>query len=544
MTTAFALLDFALAAAIVLLLLLKLFCAEAQRLPPGPPADPILGHLRCVPQSRAPDVFHDWARTYDTSRLTAGPPLASRSHAHPAHPRRLLRNTAKHAAKQRQWRRQARQRREADEGAVTGPLLALDLDDPVDDDADSSAESISSLSSLSRSSDDGPDAETDPEDARYLREYGAVREYIDYLTTTRILFPHEVDKEEQLTLVLEKYKSNDVPRFRRNLRVPPSTFDALLARIEAHPIFLGGEGNTSQTPVKHQLAIALYRFGHFGNAASVESIAQWAGKSAGTVVNATRRVMIAFLSMHDEVVRWPTDAEREQAKQWVEETTCAGWRNGWLFVDGTLVPLADKPGYHGEAYFDRKSNYSLNVQLINTPNLRIVDYVIDPTGSMHDSTAFRESRTYRERDQLLQRNEWIWADSAYALLDWVITPYKKPANSETRQPDIQLLCLFELTTIQVRIRSEHAVGFLKGRFQSLRGLRQQIKNEHDHRRAIEWIRACVIIHTLVHEIETDGADEDFDEELRGAGADSDESDSEDFGGVAREGVRETAGQPS
>jgi hypothetical protein len=32
-------------------------------------------------------------------------------------------------------------------------------------------------------------------------------------------------------------------------------------------------------------------------------------------------------------------------------------------VDGTLIPLFEKPGHHGEVYFDRKSNYSLNVQV-------------------------------------------------------------------------------------------------------------------------------------------------------------------------------------
>lgn len=35
-------------------------------------------------------------------------------------------------------------------------------------------------------------------------------------------------------------------------------------------------------------------------------------------------------------------------------------------VDGTLIPLFEKPGHHGEAYFDRKSNYSLNVQVCRT----------------------------------------------------------------------------------------------------------------------------------------------------------------------------------
>ena len=36
-------------------------------------------------------------------------------------------------------------------------------------------------------------------------------------------------------------------------------------------------------PVKQQLAIALYRFGHYGNAASTMKVALWAGVGFGTV---------------------------------------------------------------------------------------------------------------------------------------------------------------------------------------------------------------------------------------------------------------------
>ncbi|KAI5833013.1 hypothetical protein K523DRAFT_370230 [Schizophyllum commune Tattone D] len=158
------------------------------------------------------------------------------------------------------------------------------------------------------------------------------------------------------------YKTDDPKRFRRNLRVSSDTFDYILSRISHHPVF-SSTGQKDQMPVKEQLAITLYRFGHFGNAASVESIAQWAGVSAGLVVKATRRVMLATLELHDEVIRWPSAAEKEAAKEWVEAASCAAWRDGWLMVDGTLVPLAEKPGHHGEAYFDRKSNYSLNIQV-------------------------------------------------------------------------------------------------------------------------------------------------------------------------------------
>ncbi|GAW01816.1 DDE family endonuclease [Lentinula edodes] len=229
----------------------------------------------------------------------------------------------------------------------------------------------------------------------------------------------------------------------------------------------------------------MFRFGHFGNEASVESIAQWAGMSAGTVVNATRRVMVAFLALHDDVIHWPTARMKEEAKEWVEAATCAEWRNGWIFVDGTLIPLAEKPAYHGEAYFDRKSNYSLNVQLITLPNLRIIDY----------------------RQHLLGPGEWIWADSAYPIEAWCVIPYKKPHNRDPANKT------FNFWVSHVRIRSEHAVDHLKGRLQSLRGLRQQILDEQSHRRALEWVRTCLVIHTLIHIIEEGDVDSEWEEEL-------------------------------
>ncbi|PBK81653.1 hypothetical protein ARMGADRAFT_1039168 [Armillaria gallica] len=83
------------------------------------------------------------------------------------------------------------------------------------------------------------------------------------------------------------------------------------------------EGSANQMPVGHQLAIALFQFGHYENAASVESIVQWAGVSAGMVINATRCVMIAFLALHDDVICWPSAKEKEAAKKRVEAASCA-----------------------------------------------------------------------------------------------------------------------------------------------------------------------------------------------------------------------------
>lgn len=43
-------------------------------------------------------------------------------------------------------------------------------------------------------------------------------------------------------------------------------------------------------------------------------------------------------------------------------------------VDGTLIPLYEKPSYYEKTFFNRKMNYSISVQIINTPNCQIIDY--------------------------------------------------------------------------------------------------------------------------------------------------------------------------
>ena len=121
-------------------------------------------------------------------------------------------------------------------------------------------------------------------------------------------------------------------------------------------------------PVEQQLAIALYRFGHYGNAASTMKVALWAGVGFGTVPLVTKRVIKALNSerFRFSSVRWPSDAEKATAKAWIEEASCPAWRDGWLMVDGTLISLFMRPGFFGNTWFDRKSNYSMNVQVSKT----------------------------------------------------------------------------------------------------------------------------------------------------------------------------------
>ncbi len=168
----------------------------------------------------------------------------------------------------------------------------------------------------------------------------------------------------RLPHVLSYVKDNSLEDFRSVLLVSPSTFDKLVGEIEEDLVFSNNSQN-EQIPISHQLAVTLFRFGHSGNAESIKRVADWSGYGKGTVLLITQRVLTALLRRDflDKAVRPPTAEEEEEAKQWVEDHSCYAWRNGWLFVDGTLIPLYFRPFWYAEAYFDRKSNYSLNIQV-------------------------------------------------------------------------------------------------------------------------------------------------------------------------------------
>lgn len=311
-----------------------------------------------------------------------------------------------------------------------------DSDDDWDsDDSDSESDDSTTDEELGNEGDDEELYDTegigsDPRLARY------VRNKIKEMYSHRYEEPRNIPISHpppQMPHILRVTKIERPDQFREILRVNPTTFDKIVGKIQDDPIFYN-ESNNPQIPVEEQLAITLYRFGHDGNAASKAEVARWAGGGRGSPALHTKQVMTAILrrSFMDEAVRFPTMEEKTKAKAWVEAHSCRAWRHGWLFVDGTLIPLFDRPYWYGESYFDRKCNYSLNiqvcklfnmqfilltffVQIVSLPNLRIVDFSYGHTGSAHDSTAWDETRLAREHDTILDEGEFVWADSAYPV---------------------------------------------------------------------------------------------------------------------------------
>ena len=120
-----------------------------------------------------------------------------------------------------------------------------------------------------------------------------------------------------------------------------------------------------QAPVAIQLAVFLFHAGHYGNATSLENVAQWTGFSMGLVVNFSNRLMVVILDEHDTFVNMPPhDSEdMERARTFTESCACPAWRNGVFATDGSSIPLFEKPHIFGETFYDRKCRYSLNCQV-------------------------------------------------------------------------------------------------------------------------------------------------------------------------------------
>jgi hypothetical protein len=248
-------------------------------------------------------------------------------------------------------------------------LLADLVDDPSDPMSGSPSpnSSVSDVSSLASSSSQSNTSSSTTGSELIDRLFNHWDQHLqataEEIQLTRVLqhLP-PVPRAPQIQL-LDDHRVHRPHLFRKAVRVNPSTFDKLVGLIEDHPVF-HNNSNYPQLAPATQLAIFLNRAGHYGNRAGPDDLADWVGKSTGTIENCTNRVMVAILDHHDKVFGPPTEEDVEEAKAYVEYATeCPEWRDGILTGDGTMFPLYQRPGLHGDAWFDRKSNYSINAQV-------------------------------------------------------------------------------------------------------------------------------------------------------------------------------------
>lgn len=162
------------------------------------------------------------------------------------------------------------------------------------------------------------------------------------------------------------------------------------------------------------------------------------------------------------------------------------------FVDGTDVIFCDAPVDKKEFYWSRKKKYCMQAQIICDTDRRVRDLFVGYPGSVHDAKVFASCPIGQNPLKYFSSGEFIIGDSAYALTENVIVPYKRgiqglPADKKA----------FNRHISSHRVGVENTIGLLKGRFQSLKGLRIRISIESGHAKACSWVHACVILHNIL-----------------------------------------------
>lgn len=242
--------------------------------------------------------------------------------------------------------------------------------------------------------------------------------------------------------------------------------------------------------VSIQLALTLYRLGVTGT--TISNIARLFGVGDGsTVVRTTRRVFRAILEVESNYIYWPSKDERtELIVPAINKNLpkCVG------FVDGMKIELDEAPGLDPEAYFDKDSNYSLQLQLICDHLLRIRHYILGYPGSVHDSRVWNESYMCLHHDIFFSQDEWLCGDKGYGLSKIIITPFREN-STEVSDKD---RTWFNKYFSSHRVVIEHVNGILKETFQSLKKLPLKLNTVEGHSHAVDWIKVCLILYNILN----------------------------------------------
>ncbi|KAI9093486.1 hypothetical protein DFS34DRAFT_666267, partial [Phlyctochytrium arcticum] len=163
---------------------------------------------------------------------------------------------------------------------------------------------------------------------------------------SRTLDPrHPVQKASFATLLANL----DDIHFKDEMRMTRASFEDLVDLIKDDPVFVS-RGIKPQKPVRDQLSVALSRFGQNGTGSRIGRIARLWGICEGFAYMYTLRVIKALLVHRPSFIKWPDAQNRAQIKARVYKVSafadCIG------FVDGTHIPLYEKPIKDGEDYFN------------------------------------------------------------------------------------------------------------------------------------------------------------------------------------------------
>ncbi|XP_020298164.1 putative nuclease HARBI1 [Pseudomyrmex gracilis] len=199
---------------------------------------------------------------------------------------------------------------------------------------------------------------------------------------------------------------------------------------------------------------------------SFRSVADRFGLPKTAAYNAFSEVVKILKNLMREYIKWPN------ADDYVENSTVFYRRSRGFpgvigAIDGCHIQIKQPPG-NANDYYNRKGFHSIILQGTCDHSGKFIDVLIGRPGRAHDAAVFRSSPLYTkltdEQNHLLPPDKHIIADSAYPLLQNVMTPFKDNGHLSEMQSR------YNAKLSSIRSIIERAFGLLKGKFRRLRYL--------------------------------------------------------------------------
>lgn len=176
--------------------------------------------------------------------------------------------------------------------------------------------------------------------------------------------------------VVEKFQGFSDHQCKKILRMTARSFLKLVNLVFHHAIFQNASYK-EQEEVAIQVAVTLDRLGHNGNGMEATRLGIFWDRADGSCANYISRVVVALVSLRSRYLSWPT---KEQRNTHSSKMALQGFPGCIGFVDGTTVPLSERPRHQGDHYYDRNGQYSLNVQVICNTDRKIIMLLTGYTG--------------------------------------------------------------------------------------------------------------------------------------------------------------------
>lgn len=272
--------------------------------------------------------------------------------------------------------------------------------------------------------------------------------------------------------------SYTLDEFKTHFRLSRDTFERTCQRLSTVNAYNNLKGPTPN--LEKELLMFLW---YIGNLESFRSMADRFGTSKGSFHSSITRVSSSLTSIMAEVIRWLTSqAELNETSQTFGEN--CQFQNVLGALDGSHIPI-NAPKHQPQAYFNRKKFYSVVLLACCNANMEFTYVWTGNPGSTHDATVLRMSDLFQNSDGKIPVGFVILGDSAFPLLQWLITPFRDCGNLTEQQRK------FNREHSHSRQVIERSFGLLKCRFRRL--LRFEFSNM---KILVESILAACVLHNL------------------------------------------------